>query len=513
MRVQGQAGHRLEVRCGEELNEDGSVRYEMRCNCKYQDFWTLGGASPETVEFFDYKAFRYAELLNVPSRLVVGDVWAVVRHYPLDERAASFHSSNPMLDDIWALCAGGVRGCCQETIVDCPSREKGQYVNDAAVTAHSHMLLTGDTRLARKVLADAASSAVVCPGLLAAAPGAFCQEIAEASLLWPVLLWEYYQHSGDLAFLREMLPVLDGLMRYFQRYEGGTGLLADVCEKWNLVDWPDSCRDGYDFDLSQGSGGRGCQAVLNAHYYKFLEACTRVRQALGLPVDSLTGKRAAMARAFEQTFRSVRSGLFVDAVGSNHASLHANAMALYAGLVPPESMPPVLALLRQKGMACGVWFAHFLLQGLIDAGQVDYAFELMTCESPHSWTNMIAEGATACMEAWGGDQKWNTSFCHGWASGPVILLVEALLGIRHAEPGWRTIAIQPRLPRLIKSASLQLALPQGSLNVTWSRTDRVELYSVYAPPQVRVVLQADPGWRTRTADSVRGGYLFERLLG
>ncbi len=514
MRLQGPAGHRLAVRCGEELNDEGSVRHEMRCNCKYEDFWTLAGLPQETVEFFDYKAFRYAEVLNVPGTLNSGDIWAIVRHYPYDDHAASWRSSYPVLDDIWTICANGVRGCCQESIVDCPSREKGQYVNDAVVSAHSHMLLTGDTRLTRKVIEDAALSRSICPGLMAVAPGSFMQEIAEASLLWPVLLWEYYQHSGDDAFLHEMLPVLDGVMHYFQRHENATGLLENVCEKWNLVDWPDNCRDSYDFDLSPATGGQGCQAVLNAHYYRFVEACRSIRCAAGLEVGSLARKLDGMREGFGRTFRNVRSGLFVDAVGSNHASLHANAMALCAGLVPVEAQPAVIAFLRGKGMACGVWFANFLLQGLIAAGQADLAFDLMTCEEPRSWRNMLEEGATACMEAWGADQKWNTSFCHAWASTPVALLVEHFLGIRHAEPGWRAIHLQPRMPRVLKNASLHLLLPQGRLSVTYTRSERMELYSLYVPPEVRVTgpVETASRWQIRTADAKRGAYLFERTL-
>ena len=35
---------------------------------------------------------------------------------------------------------------------------------------------------------------------------------------------------------------------------------------------------------------------------------------------------------------------------------------------------------------------------------------------------MLDEGATTCYEAWGKEQKWNTSLFHPWASAPAILL-------------------------------------------------------------------------------------------
>ncbi len=513
VRVAGPAGHRIEVRCGEELEPDGSVRYRMRCNCDYQDFYTLAGVDGEQVEFFDYKAFRYAEVLGAAGEVGAGDVRAIVRHYPWPDSAATLRTSNPVLDEIWAICANGVRCCCQETIVDCPSREKGQYLNDAAVSAHAHMLLTGDTRLTRKALADAAASGRFCPGLAAVAPGSFMQEIAEASLLWPVLLREYYLHSGDEAFLREMLPVLDGLVHYFQRHENEGGLLADLQEKWNLVDWPANARDGYDFDLSPRTGGQGCQCVLNGHYYRFLEAVADCRLAAGLDVArAWQRRRAAFTEAFTRTFQDSRTGLFVDAVGSNHSSLHANAMALCAGLVSPAALPAVLSLLQAKGMACGVWFASFLLQGLIQAGQSELAIYLMTRDDPRSWQNMLGEDATACFEAWGVDQKWNTSLCHAWAAGPVALLVEGMLGVQHVEAGWRAVRIEPRMPRMLQSVALQLPLPAGTLNVSYSRSGRLEICSVHLPREVRLVEPSrGPGcWQVRTADAARGAWLLER---
>ena len=34
---------------------------------------------------------------------------------------------------------------------------------------------------------------------------------------------------------------------------------------------------------------------------------------------------------------------------------------------------------------------------------------------------MIKEGATTTFEAWGKDQKWNTSLFHPWATAPTII--------------------------------------------------------------------------------------------
>ena len=63
--------------------------------------------------------------------------------------------------------------------------------------------------------------------------------------------------------------------------------------------------------------------------------------------------------------------------------------------------------------------AYFALAALVTTGRRDVALELTT--SPDAWMNMISEGATTTYEAWGKDQKWNTSLFHPWATAPSII--------------------------------------------------------------------------------------------
>ena len=63
-----------------------------------------------------------------------------------------------------------------------------------------------------------------------------------------------------------MLPIAEGAVDYFKRYERNDGLIEKVTDKWNLVDWPDNLRDGYDFELTKPIGD-GCHNVINAYYY------------------------------------------------------------------------------------------------------------------------------------------------------------------------------------------------------------------------------------------------------
>jgi len=463
MKAKGKPGQKVENRCGEELEEGSaaSVRYRMRCGCTYQEQWTLSGEE-DTLEHFDYKAFRYAEIIDPNGAVDIDSVQAEVRHYPFDEGAAHLRSSDPRLDAIWGICSRGVQYGCQEGFLDCPSREKGQYLGDLTITAQAQVYLTGDLRLFRKSIEDFARTAFVCPGLLAVAPGSYMQEVADFSLQWPLQLLLYYKHSGDKEFLRDMLPVVEGLETYFRRYERDDGLLERVWDKWNLVDWPQNLRDNYDFPLEKPIGP-GVHNVINAFYCGMLQAAHQIRGILGLDSDR---RYARVEESYHRAFYRSERGVFADSETSSHASLHSNALALYFGLVPEDAVGSVVNLLEQKGLACGVYMSFFVLKALSKAGRRDLMYRLLTNDSEHSWNNMLREGATTCFEAWGKEQKWNTSLCHPWASAPIIVMIEDVLGLEPAVPGWGEIKIAPHVPPSLNDLQLQIPLPAGRAHVT-----------------------------------------------
>ena len=59
--AKGNTSDKIIVRSGQELNPDGSVRFDMRCNCRYEEEWILSERE-SVLDWFDYKSFRYAEL-------------------------------------------------------------------------------------------------------------------------------------------------------------------------------------------------------------------------------------------------------------------------------------------------------------------------------------------------------------------------------------------------------------------------------------------------------------------
>lgn len=437
--VSGKKGDKISLYYAEELDENGHARYEMRCNCNYREEWTLSGrgkdAGKETVnvqdiiESYDYKAFRYIEIITDCRNFSEKNLVVTERHYPFHMVRTLRDDCEPAAKEIWDLCARTVMLGTQEVYVDCPSREKGQYLGDLLVTGLSHMYLTGDGAMFKKALYDFAASTRIDKGMMAVSASGIMQEIADYSLLYPLQLYYYYQITGDKDTLRELYPYAREVVLYFKEYEREDGLVADVYAKWNMVDWPENLRDNYDFDLTRPVGP-GCHSVINAYYYGACLYLSKVEEILsdGALSGEADRKRELEKRkaAFIAAFYDSGKRLFADREGSRHPSIHVNALALYFSMQPEESEEAITELIRKKGLNCGVYMAFFVLKGLANIGEKELAYELITGGGIHSWVNMLREGATTCFEAWGKEQKWNTSLCHPWASAPVILFTEDL---------------------------------------------------------------------------------------
>lgn len=235
--AQGKSGQTLRILCSEECTPDGRAMYNMRCNCKYEEFWTLSGKT-DRLEQYDYKAFRYAEILsddNLPFEII--SVSAAARHYPFPENSCVLSCSDRTLCSVFNICKAGVKLGSQEVFVDCPSREKGQYSGDIAIAGAAHLLLTGDGSLFKKAIENQAQSLKIAPGMLAVSPGSFMQEIADYSLQFPLSVWRYYRYTGDINFLKAMALPCRKTVEYFKQFSRSDGLLEQVNEKWNMVDW------------------------------------------------------------------------------------------------------------------------------------------------------------------------------------------------------------------------------------------------------------------------------------
>ena len=419
--AQGQPGDTVVIRCGEELNSDGSVRFDMRCNCRYEERMILSGGQ-DRLDPYDYKAFRYAEL-HFPETVTVTDLKMRVRRYPFEQKYF-YKAENETLKAVLDLCVNTIRYGTQEYITDCPTREKGVYLGDLMISGRAQAILAGDTSFLKNAVESFLPTMRICPGLITTSCCGTMQEIADYSLELPALLAWIYSVDGDLEWLRSMYPMALGVYEYFAARENGQGLLEDITEKWNLVDWPWNLRDDYDFPLTNPiPAGLGVHNVINAFWYGCKLAMEELAEILG---DSRDFGAAHTRAGFRQAFYSEKSGLFTDTPTTEHTAIQSNVLPLLFDLTDSqEERERIYEQLRQKKLTTmGVYMAYFTLAGLKKAGRMDLCLELATADT--SWPNMLKEGATVTFEAWGKDQKTNCSLFHPWATAPLVIFADSV---------------------------------------------------------------------------------------
>lgn len=411
-RVKGKKSDIIKIRYAQELQTSGRVRYKMRANCIYEDEMILSGGTDEA-EFFDYKAFRYAEIIT-SDEFELADVYLLSRHYPF-ELKTNLKTDDVDIKKIFELCVHTLKYGVQETVQDCPDREKGCYLGDGCYIALAHGILTKDFTLFKELVKDALESTFISPSLITCLNCSLIQEIAEFPLIMLFCLEIYVKLTGDRTFSDCLLPKLKAVTDYYKEHYTNTAGLICRTDKWCVAEWPDSFRDGYDVDLSQNKDIVETHAVINAYYYKAL--C-----AFNFLSDKYIYDTESLKKEYSKAFYVSDLKQFRDSTRSRHNSFITNLFSLSFGLCDKDAETEILSLIKEKGINSVNIFGTFpLLWYLHEREQRDLLRQQLL--NKKAWLRMISEEATTTFECWGKELKWNTSLFHLTLSCVAIFLI------------------------------------------------------------------------------------------
>lgn len=418
--AKGKSEDVVTVRCGQELEEDGSVRYALRANCKYEETWVL--ADGESVyDQFDYKAFRYAEIL-LPENCEVTELYMHVRHYPFVLKASMKQdfAENDILRKIWDLCVHTQEYGVQEVIQDCMEREKGFYMGDGCYTALTNMILTHDDSMVRKLIDDGFASSFITGGLVTCLDCSFMQEIAEYPLMMIFLVLWHYRFTGDKVYLAENYPKAVSLMESYRKDYEKDGLLCNL-DKWCVVEWPKNYQDNYDVDIREGKVCRQAHVSINAYYIEAVKTVNKMAAELGM--DAYRDEKE-LIHTFVEAFYDRKRHLFKDGTDTEHCSIVGNSFPFAFGLCPDRVCEEnIIDMFAERKLSSLSLFCTFLaLMGLVRCGQEDKIKEHMLDEG--AWRRILSEDGTTTFEGWGKETKWNTSLFHLTMSYGAVFLAD-----------------------------------------------------------------------------------------
>ena len=405
----GPKGSEVTMHFGQELLEDGQVRYDMRCNCVYEEFFRLSGGQKDILNPFDFKSFRYAEIILSEGVAVDEDsIVLTARHYPFQLQAqCKFHDEVSMA--VWKLCVDTLRYGFQEVNQDCMDREKGYYLGDGCYTLLTYCMLTGHYVLIEKFFDDFLATKFINRGLMTCAACSMMQEIAEYPLMMYPLLYAYCKLTGNLDYVRKRYDDFADILDFYREQYTDTDGLINRSDKWCVVEWPPNFQDGYDAEIEEGKVSHSKHVALNAYYLGAIKYFNAVAQLLGrAPYAEL----APLEASFVKAFWDPEHKQFRDSDVSKHISFVGNAYPYYFGLFPEEAgKTEFLRRIREARLSKTSLFVVFpLLAALSRDGEDALVHDLLT--DPNAWLHMLSEGATRTFEGWGKEMKWNTSLFH-----------------------------------------------------------------------------------------------------
>ncbi len=298
-----------------------------------------------------------------------------------------------------------------------------------------------------------------------------------------MMAWADYLYSGCDASIRAHYETLVGRLMLDRRRPDGLFLGSNARPIRDIIDWPARERDGYDMKPL-------VKTVTSAFHAHSLDLMARIATVLGKSEDARRFSqmhRETRAAIREKLFDSKR-GAFIDGMDhetgerSDHASLHANMFPLAFGLVDAADVPAVTTFIKSRGMACSVYGAQYLLDVLYDAGEEQYALDLLTATHDRSWAHMFQTvGSTIALEAWDRKYKPNLDWNHAWGAVPANIIPRKLMGIEPLEPGFARFRVRPQIASL-KQAAIRTPSPRGAIDLEVTREDLAWNAVLKVPP-------------------------------
>lgn len=446
----GLEGVRLRLHMGEQVEntDNGSVRFETLSCMRFEDVWTLREGA-QTLRHWGYRGFRWLQIDALPSTTaallpaVLDALDTAIRTglrlctdlVPEPDQTGSFSSSNTDLTDVWNLSATGIREGRQDVFMDTPVRERMPYEGDALTHGRCEMAFSRSYEITRATWR-----------YLVRTPGKF----TEYRFMMAPLAWEEYLQTGDLDALRADWKLLWQEQAF--RFLDGQGYVTKDPKLpgcTDIVDWPQPGElDGFVFTPTN--------TVVNAWAFQGFRHLALITEALGLKKEHRRAQEAAERLedllCSDAVFDGER-GAWKDGRGTDHTALHSTLYALSLGVGTPgqfwaggqwlASHP-----LREK-LPVSPNAATWLLDALFSTEHDEEGLAVLTSHSPTSWWSMIHRwGATQPMEGWSPHTKWNTTFAHPWAAGPLWIIARHVLGVQVDEPGAAHVRIAPQIGNL-----------------------------------------------------------------
>ncbi|MEO2258615.1 alpha-rhamnosidase [Paenibacillus amylolyticus] len=385
----------------------------------------------------DAKAFRYVWIQADP-----GVNWqrvSMLYEYLPVSYQSSFECSDSKLNEIYDMSLYTLHLNTREFFIDGIKRDRWVWSGDAYQSFLMNYYSFFDLDVTRRTLIALRGKDPLVM---------HCNTILDYSLYWFVSLYDYYQFTGDLDFIKQYYDRAATLMDFCLRQRNAEGLLEGRPQDWVFVDWAD-------FENT------GAVSTIQILLVRSLEAMSVFAGLLSDPVASdLYGALAEEIK--EKTIRlfwdDEKKGLLhhrIEGVTQPILTKHASIFALTYGYLNQEQRDSVIqnVMLNPDVAEIRTPYMRFHeLAVLCESGQHEHVLEEMLSY----WGGMLELGATTFWEEYDPNNSnvthysmygvtYGKSLCHAWGASPIYLIGKYILGVMPVSAGYETYLVQPNL--------------------------------------------------------------------
>ena len=370
------------------------------------------------------KPFRCVEISDCPVAIDKSMLTQVVYHYPFDDSASAFTSSDKTLNDVWDFCKYSIKATSFLGAYIDGERQRDTLQGDGFVNQLCHYGVDHEYTMPRH------SHEILVMSRHWASEWMMCA---------PLMAWYDYMYTGNKESMEKYYDVLK--LKTLHGLARDDGLIGPRLHPCFVSDWalrndvfrilamsskekraaaleellllkPEEERNkkrrrslelktnwarrqlavekgqhapgklANPEEILAWSGNRTLLDIIdhpnkdkydivdictvpNAMHYGTLVAMRDIALALKKTKDAdFFTKRAELVRkSINQKLFDREKGVYVDGEGSSHVTIHANMFPLAFGIVPDEHMETVTAYVKSRGMACTVYGAQYLYGG------------------------------------------------------------------------------------------------------------------------------------------------------
>lgn len=403
------------------------------------------------------RTYRYmqVDITTKEEPLIIEDLYGMYTGYPFKEKA-SFSSNDRSLQEIWKVGWRTARLCAGETYYDCPYYEQLQYEGDTRIQALISLYVSGDDRLMRKAITDFHNSRVPEGLTQGRYPSNRLQVIPPFSLYWVSMVYDYWMHRKDDAFIREYLSGIKGVLAWYENQIDQEKKMLGPMKWWNFVDYTSAFKSGVPEGATNGNS-----SIITLQYVYTLQQAFEIFKYFNKKDEADHYKNLAEVLS-QNTYRQCfdkEKGLMSNTPDKNVFSQHAGIMAILTGTISEADERAVMQnILTDKSIGQATFYYRFYLtQALKKVGMADRYYSELT-----PWRDMLKIGLTTFAEK----PEPARSDCHAWSASPNYDFLATICGIMPDSPGFRSVLIKPALGELNEVRG-SIPHPEGEIKVSF----------------------------------------------